>query len=177
MKNNKGFTLIELLVVVLIIGILSAVALPQYEKAVTKTRMMTGVTIGRSLAMALDEYYLANGEFTAAYDNLSLGVPEGYTDANGNAYASLNGQNTIYYDVGTSKQKMYRLQSGGKVQYQMPLPNGKSVNIYFYSSYATADDGAYKGRIYCTGESNAAIATQYCKIIGGVKDGSKYFLN
>ncbi|MBR3632784.1 MAG: type II secretion system protein [Elusimicrobiaceae bacterium] len=176
--NNKAFTLIELLVVVLIIGVLSAIALPQYEKSVTKTRIMTGMPIGRALATALDEYNMANPEgYTAVYDNLVLGVPPNFTDKDGNAYSNVTAGSELYYDVGKAGQKMFKILSGGKVQYTYLLPNGKKINIYFYAQNATADSGDYKGRIYCTGESNAAAATEYCKAIGGVKDGSKYFLN
>ena len=59
----KGFTLIELLVVVLITGILSAIALPQYQKAVEKSRIMALVPNLRTLKDSLEMYYLANGVY------------------------------------------------------------------------------------------------------------------
>ena len=49
---KKAFTLIELLVVVLIIGILSAIALPQYQKAVMKSRFAEAMTNLRAIAQA-----------------------------------------------------------------------------------------------------------------------------
>ena len=71
----KGFTLIELLVVVLIIGILAAIAVPQYQKVVLKTRAVNMIAVLDAIIKAEEIYYLANGEGTLDVSNLDIELP------------------------------------------------------------------------------------------------------
>lgn len=76
-KTKSGFTLIELLVVVLIIGILAAIAMPQYELAVEKARTNAILPILKSIDSAEKIYFLNNGKYTASFNDLEISMPSG----------------------------------------------------------------------------------------------------
>ena len=80
MNNKKGFTLIELLVVVLILGILAAMAMPQYFKAVERSRMSEAVSLLGNIAGAQQRKYLQINQYATDYRGLDV-APAGATGA------------------------------------------------------------------------------------------------
>ena len=74
MKNKKAFTLIELLVAILIIGILAAVALPQYKRIRVKTEYATLKNFTKSFYQSQKNYYLANNKvYAKTFASLDMG--------------------------------------------------------------------------------------------------------
>ena len=73
-KIQSGFTLIELMIVVAIIGILAAVAIPQYQNYVARTQMSEALSLASGSKVALAEYFQSNGVFPADNATAGLGV-------------------------------------------------------------------------------------------------------
>ena len=71
-NTRRGFTLIELLVVVLIIGILAAVAVPQYQKAVEKSRAVQALSTVKTLSEHFEQYYVENGNYPSSFTSTQL---------------------------------------------------------------------------------------------------------
>ena len=152
MYKNQGFTLIELLVVVLIIGILSAVALPQYQVAVAKSRLSAVIPTTKEMANALELYYLANGAYppdSTEDFGFDISVPPGCTQA-GTTHANHCPDGTVY-DL---------------LDYETPTVLGGNQNAKI-GYVIWLDHSARPGVRQCVAATSNATAKKVCKSMGG----------
>lgn len=154
---NKAFTLIELLVVVLIIGVLAAIALPQYQVAVNKSRYSGMMIMTRALKNAAERYRLANGEYTLDMRLLDIALPEGGT------WSAL--ADSVKYDNG-ERYSVAETSGGWRVMSRHTLLPQLLLLMYF-DVHPT-----HSGASYCYVYDKNRQAEQVCKSLGGSFSGS-----
>ncbi|MDO5764577.1 MAG: prepilin-type N-terminal cleavage/methylation domain-containing protein [Elusimicrobiales bacterium] len=157
--TRKGFTLIELLVVVLIIGILSAVALPQYQVTVEKSRLSRNIPLVRSMKNNAEVYRMANGSYPPNNSDAlaDIDIPAGCSLHLGAGQLVCD---TGYFDL--------QVGYGNASEAVMGTSRGSSsgnlngyVMFFDYSAFAP-------GEHECWAAASNSTANGVCKSMGGV---------
>ena len=161
--NKKGFTLIEMLVVVLIIGILAAIALPQYQMAVTKAKVASMLPLMRRWYDALAEYKLQHGDYGTGdnYPNgATLGVswPSDWDDGTCGDNEECFSNGGFWHDCFANEDFT------GAVYCNRDINNNSGFQITMYQPDESNFNGV-AGKMVC--EAYGTEGQKICKALGG----------
>jgi type IV pilus assembly protein PilA len=115
MRKNEGFTLIELMIVIAIIGILAAIAIPQFSAYRTRSYNSAAEADLRNAATAQEAYFVDNGHYVSNPDPNLIGSTYGF-------YTSQNV--TVSGAGGPSQYTMTSFHTSGNKTYTLTGPGG-----------------------------------------------------
>ncbi|MGB2579955.1 prepilin-type N-terminal cleavage/methylation domain-containing protein [Elusimicrobium simillimum] len=163
MLNRKGFTLIELLVVVLIIGILAAIALPQYTKAVERSRAAQLQILVKNITDAQKRYYLANSVYATSFEELDLELASLRKPAKSVCNFGVPGKDAVR-EYGNFEIILNQVTAGTNISVAGLTTTGSYKCSGF--AYALAHAQMPLDTLLCSESAASAAKGKYCKLQG-----------
>ena len=181
-RFHSGFTLIELMIVVAIIGILAAVAIPQYQNYVARSQVSEALSLASGAKMAVAEYFNTNGTFPA--DNTEAGLSDA-ADISGNyvesvavsgaAIAALFSSTDAHSNLRGGEMTLTAVDQEGSIAFVCTSTGSPDITAYLPSSCADVTGHDIGGHSLATvvpfipGAGNNACWSNQLWMINGAK--------